>query len=186
MAFRRSMAVRRNIWLVVDARLMRCGLRLACCGGRGRTSWGGRLLAEDGDGGGYDGCLNVAIVMGILRVSGFNKYPLKDLSGLCFTRIGASLLHGPEPYRLQRGWGKMGSKLEYWFLLTKIAAVILDVMIEDGFSVVIPALDDSWWFLWHVGGGKFFCLPSETCQFSKVQFPIEFWFWIFQFTKSPS
>jgi hypothetical protein len=47
----------------------------------------------------------------------------------------------------------MGSKLEYWFLLTKIAAVILDVMIEDGFSVVIPALDDSWWFLWHVGGG---------------------------------
>jgi hypothetical protein len=26
----------------------------------------------------------------------------------------------------------MGSKLEYWFLLRKIAVVVLDVMIEDG------------------------------------------------------
>jgi hypothetical protein len=30
----------------------------------------------------------------------------------------------------------MGSKLEYWFFLTKIAVVVLDVMIEDGISVV--------------------------------------------------
>jgi hypothetical protein len=81
----------------------------------------------------------------------------------------------------------MGSKLEYWFLLMKIAVVVLDVMIEDdGVDVVAPALDDSWWSLWHVGCGTFFYLPSQTLQFSKVQFPIGFGFWIFQFTKSPS
>ena len=59
----------------------------------------------------------------------------------------------------------MGSKLEYWFLLTKIAVVVL-VMIEDGISVIVPALGrlvgD------HVGGGTFFYLPSQTRQFSKV------------------
>jgi hypothetical protein len=80
----------------------------------------------------------------------------------------------------------MGSKLEYWFLLTKIAVVVL-VMIEDGVGVVVPSLGrlvvD---LLWHVGGGTFFYLPSKTRQFSKVQFPIRFGFWIFQFTKSPS
>ncbi len=36
----------------------------------------------------------------------------------------------------------MGSKLEYWFLLRKIAVVVLDVMIEDGVGVVVPALDN--------------------------------------------
>jgi hypothetical protein len=30
----------------------------------------------------------------------------------------------------------MGSKLEHWFLLTKIAVVVLDMMIEDGILVV--------------------------------------------------
>ena len=30
-----------------------------------------------------------------------------------------------------RGWRAMGSKLEYCFLLTKIAVMVLDVMIED-------------------------------------------------------
>ena len=34
--------------------------------------------------------------------------------------------------------------------------------------------------------GSFFYLPSQTRQFSKVQFPIVFGFWIFQFTESPS
>ena len=76
----------------------------------------------------------------------------------------------------------MGSKLEYWFLLTKIAVVVL-VMIEDG--VGVPAhgrlvVD----LLWHVGGGIY--LPSQSRQFSKVQFPIGFGFWIFLFTKRPS
>ena len=33
--------------------------------------------------------------------------------------------------------------------------------------------------------GSFFYLPSQTRQFSKVQFPAVFGFWIFQFTKSP-
>jgi hypothetical protein len=81
----------------------------------------------------------------------------------------------------------MGSKLEYWFLLTKIAVVVLDVMIEDGISVVVPALGRLVVnLLWHVGGGMFFYLPSQTRQFSKVQFPIGFGFWIFQFSKSPS
>ena len=47
----------------------------------------------------------------------------------------------------------MGSKLEYRFLLTKIVVVVLDVMIEDCVGVIVPALDDSWWLLWHVGGG---------------------------------
>jgi hypothetical protein len=45
----------------------------------------------------------------------------------------------------------MGSKLEYWFLLTKIAVVVLDMMIEDSVSVGVPALDDLWWILWHAG-----------------------------------
>ena len=31
--------------------------------------------------------------------------------------------------------------------------MVLDVMIEDGLGVVGPALDYSWWILWHVGGG---------------------------------
>ena len=53
----------------------------------------------------------------------------------------------------------MGSKLEYCFLLTKIAVMVLDVMIEDGVSIVVPVLDDSWWILWHVGGG-IFLLPT--------------------------
>ena len=40
----------------------------------------------------------------------------------------------------------MGSKLEYWFLLTKIAVVVLDVMILKMASalssqVKVPALD---------------------------------------------
>ena len=39
--------------------------------------------------------------------------------------------------------------------------------------VFVPAFDDSWWNLWHVG--------AEIDQF-----PIGFGFWIFQFTKSPS
>ena len=60
------------------------------------------------------------------------------------------------------------------------------VMIEDG-VIVVPALAglevDIWW---HVGGVMIFYLPSQTCQFSKVQFPIRFGFCIFQFTKSAS
>ena len=43
----------------------------------------------------------------------------------------------------------MGSKLEY-----------LDAMIEDVVGVVLPALDDSWRILWHVGVGIVFELPS--------------------------
>jgi hypothetical protein len=63
----------------------------------------------------------------------------------------------------------MGSKLEYWFLLTKIAVVVLDVMIEDGIGVVVPTLGLlAVVLLWHVGGGTFFYLPSQTRQFSKV------------------
>jgi hypothetical protein len=81
----------------------------------------------------------------------------------------------------------MGSKLEYWFLLTKIAVVVLVVMIEDGIGVVVPALGQLVVdLLWYVGGGMFFYLPSQTRQFSKVQFPIRLGFWIFKFTKSPS
>ena len=34
--------------------------------------------------------------------------------------------------------------------------------------------------------GSVFYPPAQTRQFSKVQFPIGFGFWIFQFTKSPS
>ena len=30
--------------------------------------------------------------------------------------------------------------------------VVLDVLVEDGVGVRVPALDDSWWILWHVGG----------------------------------
>ncbi len=47
----------------------------------------------------------------------------------------------------------MGSKLEYWFLLTKIAVMILGVMIEDGVGSVVPALGQlvvdlvaCWWW----------------------------------------
>jgi hypothetical protein len=29
--------------------------------------------------------------------------------------------------------------------------------------------------LWHVGGGMFFYLPSQTRQFSKLQFPMRVW-----------
>jgi hypothetical protein len=73
----------------------------------------------------------------------------------------------------------MGSKLEYWVLLTKIAVVVLDVMIEDGIFVGVPVLQrlvvD---VLWHVVGGIVLLpnLPSQTRQFSKVQFPIGFGF----------
>ena len=81
----------------------------------------------------------------------------------------------------------MGSKLEYWFLLTKIAVVVLDVMILK----MVSALPSQ--RLTIRGGscgmlvvGSFFYLPSQTRQFSKVQFPIWFGFWIFQFTESPS
>ena len=45
------------------------------------------------------------------------------------------------------------SKLEYWFLLTKIAVMILGVMIEDGVGSVVPALGQlvvdlvaCWWW----------------------------------------
>ena len=30
--------------------------------------------------------------------------------------------------------------------------LVLDMMVEDGVVVVVPALDDSWWILRHVGG----------------------------------
>jgi hypothetical protein len=43
-------------------------------------------------------------------------------------------------------------------------------VIEDGVGVNVPALDDSWWILWHIGGGIVFYLHSQTRQFSKVQF----------------
>jgi hypothetical protein len=55
---------------------------------------------------------------------------------------------------------------------------------DDGVGVVVPALDVVV-VLWHVVE-SFFCLPSQTRQFSKVQFPAVFGFWIFQFTESPS
>jgi uncharacterized membrane protein len=80
----------------------------------------------------------------------------------------------------------MGSKLDYWFLLTKIAVMVLDVMILKMVSALLSQR------LTTRGGscsmlvvGLFFYLPSQTRQFSKVQFPIGFGFWIFQFTKSP-
>ena len=32
--------------------------------------------------------------------------------------------------------------------------MVLDVVIKDGVDVVVPTFDDdSWWILWHVGGG---------------------------------
>ena len=71
----------------------------------------------------------------------------------------------------------MGSKLEYWFLLTKIAVVVLNVMIED--CVGVPALDDSWWILWHVGGG-IVLLPTFSNQ-SIFQSPISNRVWILDF-----
>ena len=77
----------------------------------------------------------------------------------------------------------MGSKLEYWFLLMKIAVVVLDVMIVDG-DVIVQALDDSWWILWHVGG-KIVLLPTFSNP-SIFQSPISNQVWIFQFTESPS
>ena len=70
----------------------------------------------------------------------------------------------------------MGSKLEYWFLITKIAVVVLDVTIEDGVSIVIPALDNSWWILWHVGGGIVLLPTFSNLSIFKVQFPIGFGF----------
>ena len=60
-------------------------------------------------------------------------------------------------------------------------------MIEDGIDGGVPALGRLVvGLLWQVGGGTFFYLPSQTRQFSKVQFPIGFGFWIVQFTESNS
>jgi hypothetical protein len=73
----------------------------------------------------------------------------------------------------------MGSKLEYWSLLTKIAVVVLDVMIEDCVGVGVPALDDSWWILWHVGGG-IVLLPTFSNP-SNFQSPISNQVWILDF-----
>jgi hypothetical protein len=60
-------------------------------------------------------------------------------------------------------------------------------MIEDGVS--IPALDDSWWILWHVGGG-IVLLPTfsnlKPVNFPESNFQSGFGFWNFQFTKNPS
>ena len=68
----------------------------------------------------------------------------------------------------------MGSKLEYRFLLTKIAVVNLDVMIEDGVGV---ALDDSWWILlWHVVVGSFSSTTFSIPSISNVQFQCGFGF----------
>ena len=77
----------------------------------------------------------------------------------------------------------MGIKLEYWFLLTKISVLVLDVMImiEDGVS--IPALDDSWWILWHVGGG-IVLLPTFS-NLSIFQNPISNLGLGFGFSNSP-
>jgi hypothetical protein len=47
----------------------------------------------------------------------------------------------------------MGSKLDYWFLLTKIAGGIGRDDFEFGIRVVLPVLDNLWWILCHVGGG---------------------------------
>jgi hypothetical protein len=73
----------------------------------------------------------------------------------------------------------MGSKLEYWFVITKIAAVVLDVMIKDGVGVGVPALDNSWWFLWHIGGG-IVLLPTFSNP-SIFQSPISNRVWILDF-----
>jgi hypothetical protein len=73
----------------------------------------------------------------------------------------------------------MDSKLEYWVLLTKIAVVVLYVMIEDGVVVVVPSLDDSWWILWHVGGG-IVLLPTFSNP-SIFQSPISNRVWILDF-----
>ena len=80
----------------------------------------------------------------------------------------------------------MGSKLEYWFLLTKIAVVVL-VMIEDGIGASSQRLDDSCWIscgMLVVGRSSTYLL--KPVNFSKSNFQCGFGFWIFQFTKSPS
>jgi uncharacterized membrane protein len=71
----------------------------------------------------------------------------------------------------------MDSKLEYWFFLTKIAVVVLDVMILKMASASTSQR------LATRGGscgmlviGSFFYLPSQTRKFSKVQFAIMFGF----------
>ena len=74
----------------------------------------------------------------------------------------------------------MGSKLEYWFLLQKIAVVILDVMIEDGIGIVVPTLEDLWWILWHVGGG--IVLVPTFSNPSIFQSPISNRVWILDFS----
>ena len=80
----------------------------------------------------------------------------------------------------------MGSKLEYWFLLTKIAVVVLDVMILKKMASALSSQRLSSGSCGMLVVGSLFYLPSQTHQFSKVQFPIGFGFWIFQFTESPS
>jgi hypothetical protein len=70
----------------------------------------------------------------------------------------------------------MDSKLEYWFLLTKRAVVVLDEMIEDVVCIVVSALDNSWWIsCGMLVMGSVFYLPSQTRQFSQVQFPMRGW-----------
>jgi hypothetical protein len=71
----------------------------------------------------------------------------------------------------------MGSKLEYRSLLTKIAVVVLDVMIEDGVGVVVPALDDSRWFLlWHVlVVGSFSSATFSNPSIFQSPIPMQVW-----------
>jgi hypothetical protein len=61
----------------------------------------------------------------------------------------------------------MGSKLEYWILQSKIAVVVLDVMIEDGVGVVVPVI----FYLVNYYGGNWKIQKSPNCP--KIsQFPI--------------
>jgi hypothetical protein len=53
----------------------------------------------------------------------------------------------------------MDSKIDYWFLLTKIAVV------EDGIGVIIPALDDLQWSCWWWDGSSTYLLFSNPSIF---------------------
>ncbi len=57
----------------------------------------------------------------------------------------------------------MGSKLEYCFLLTKIAVMVLDVMIEDGVGVVVVPAMLHMSPTRHVVGG-YPCRVAATCH----------------------
>jgi hypothetical protein len=49
--------------------------------------------------------------------------------------------------------------------------MVVDVMILKMALALLSQRLTLWWILWHVVVGSFIYLPSQTRQFSKVQFP---------------